>query len=657
MAEKKIIEIGADVGDALKEIKNLFKTMVEEEKKAQKQTEATTEAVKEIGTASKKTLKGVQSISKGFKGLGVAIKAAGIGLLISAMASVKEIFSQNQRVVDAFSIAFETFSGVVNQVVSALFNVYDVVSKSKENFNGLTKVISGLLTIGLTPLKLTFYGIKLALQQTQLAWEKSFFGDKDPETIKTLNEGIKETKDNLIEVGTEALKAGKDIYENIGDAFGEISNIGALAIDELSKVSVKSAFEQAKSVTELRKSAEIAAEIQAGLVEENDRLAEQQRQIRDNDLLSIKDRKKANEELLKILEKQKEDMLKQAELQTAAAQAEYNRNKTTENYVALLAAQNNEKAVEAQIEGFLSEQKQNAVALQKEEIELTNTQLESQSKLSIEKQRFDAEQIENKLARLQKLKKIDALEAEQEALRLQQVIDNANAGTQAKIDAQIVLDEFLEQSRQQNITREKEIAEEKSHLKTQEKEREIALAELKKNLVNQGLDAVIGAAGAESKVGRALFIAKQALALKELVMNAKTTLSKATMNAAESGTDLAKGAGKAASSLPPPFNLIPIAVFAAQAVGIVSSMRSAMQKTKAATAKAGGGGSVGSVSAPSSGGAAAAPSFNIVGQGATNQLASAISNQNDKPIKAYVTSSDVTTAQSMDRNIVQGATI
>ena len=27
MAEKKIIEIGADVGDALKEIKNLFKKM------------------------------------------------------------------------------------------------------------------------------------------------------------------------------------------------------------------------------------------------------------------------------------------------------------------------------------------------------------------------------------------------------------------------------------------------------------------------------------------------------------------------------------------------------------------------------------------------------------------------------------------------------
>lgn len=652
MAEKKIIEIGADVGDALKEIKNLFKTMVEEEKKAQKQTEATTEAVKEIGTASKKTLKGVQSISKGFKGLGLAIKAAGIGLLISAMASVKEIFSQNQRVVDIFSTAFETFSGVVNQVVTALFNVYDVVSKSKENFNGLTKVISGLLTIGLTPLKLTFFGIKLALQQTQLAWEKSFFGDKDPETIKTLNEGIKETKENLIDVGTEALKAGKDIYENIGDAVGEVSNIGALAIDELSKVSVKSAFEQAKSVTELRKSAEIAAEIQAGLVEENDRLAEQQRQIRDNDLLSIKDRKKANEELLKILEKQKEDMLKQAELQTAAAQAEYNRNKTTENYVALLAAQNNEKAVEAQIEGFLSEQKQNAVALQKEEIELTNTQLESQSKLSIERQRFDAEQIENKLARLEKLKEIDALEAEQEALRLQQVIDNENAGTQAKIDAQIVLDEFLEQSRQQNITREAEIAEEKKAIEEKDLANQQAITEAKKMLQYDLVNATSGAIGAIGNLLGESTAASKTAALAQIAI--ETGLG--FVNGLAIAQKSAKATGPGAALAFPIF-------YATQIAAVLNSVN----KAKGILSKVKGGGGGGTATAPNiprGGGSAGAsqtqaqsPSFNIVGQGATNQLASAISNQNDKPIKAYVTSSDVTTAQSMDRNIVQGATI
>ena len=66
------------------------------------------------------------------------------------------------------------------------------------------------------------------------------------------------------------------------------------------------------------------------------------------------------------------------------------------------------------------------------------------------------------------------------------------------------------------------------------------------------------------------------------------------------------------------------------------------------------------VSSGGGGGASAqaqTPSFNIVGQSGTNQLAEAIGTQESKPIKAYVTSNDVTTAQGLDRNIVQGATI
>ena len=281
MAEKKVIEIGADVSDALKDIKNLFNTMVEEEKKAQKQTEVTNEAVKDIGKSSKQTLKGVKSISKGFKGLGVAIKAAGIGLLIDAWTGIKEIFSQNQRVVDVLSTTFETFSIVINQVVSAFINTYDAVSKSKENFNGLTKVLSSLLTIAVTPLKVAFYGIKLGLQQAKLVWEKSFFGDKDQNTIKQLNEDISETQKQLLQTGLNAVSAGKDIYNNIDDAIDEVKNIGKIAGEELSKVSIKSAYETAKTNVALQNNAELAAAQQSRLVEQYDRQAEKLRQIRD----------------------------------------------------------------------------------------------------------------------------------------------------------------------------------------------------------------------------------------------------------------------------------------------------------------------------------------------------------------------------------------
>jgi hypothetical protein len=496
MAQKVVIDLEAKTDKAIKEIEKVSESI----------TELNQEVVKGNKNTSK-SLDGVEksasSVSKGIKGFGLALKAAGIGLVISALTSMKEIFSQNQRVVDVFSTGFEAFSIVINQVVNALINTYDAIAKSSENFNGLSKVLSGLITIGITPLKLGFFAIKLGIQQAQLAWEESFFGGKDNEKIKELNIGIAETRKSLLDTGQDAVNAGKDIYNNFSDAIGEIGNIANVAGENLSKISVKSALEQAKSLVELRKSAEVAAEIQAGLVEKNDRLAEQQRQIRDDDSKSIEVRKKANDELLKILEQQRIDMIKQAELQTAAAAAEFNRNKNTENYVALLRAQNNEKGVEAQIEGFISEQKSNANALDKETIELTNSKLESESKLSIERKRFNAEQIQDELLRLEKLKEVDLLEAEQETLRLQAIVDNANAGTQAKVDAQIALDEFLEQSRQTNITRDTEIEKAKEEIN----KKEVQAAKEKVMAVGNALNQLSQIAGENTAVGKGLAIA------------------------------------------------------------------------------------------------------------------------------------------------------
>lgn len=52
-----------------------------------------------------------------------------------------------------------------------------------------------------------------------------------------------------------------------------------------------------------------------------------------------------------------------------------------------------------------------------------------------------------------------------------------------------------------------------------------------------------------------------------------------------------------------------------------------------------------------------APDFNIVGTSGTNQLAQAIGGKVNEPVKAYVVSNDVSTAQSLDRNIVKGASL
>ena len=64
--------------------------------------------------------------------------------------------------------------------------------------------------------------------------------------------------------------------------------------------------------------------------------------------------------------------------------------------------------------------------------------------------------------------------------------------------------------------------------------------------------------------------------------------------------------------------------------------------------------------APAGGGGGSAPAppqFNIVGATETSQLADAVAGQTQQPVQAYVVANDVTTAQSLENNIVEGATI
>lgn len=91
-------------------------------------------------------------------------------------------------------------------------------------------------------------------------------------------------------------------------------------------------------------------------------------------------------------------------------------------------------------------------------------------------------------------------------------------------------------------------------------------------------------------------------------------------------------------------------------IGAAISIASAL----AATAKglsALGGGSGGSAPSMGGTGSGAAPSFNVVGQGGANQIAQSINNQNQSPIQAFVVAQNVTTAQGLNRAIINNASL
>ena len=95
----------------------------------------------------------------------------------------------------------------------------------------------------------------------------------------------------------------------------------------------------------------------------------------------------------------------------------------------------------------------------------------------------------------------------------------------------------------------------------------------------------------------------------------------------------------------------PSAPFIAAGVAVASGL---LEVANIASQKFEGGGSTdsGGTSAPSLGGGSA-PNFNVVGDSGVNQLATL----QQQPTQAYVVSGDVTTAQALDRNRVQNATL
>lgn len=186
-------------------------------------------------------------------------------------------------------------------------------------------------------------------------------------------------------------------------------------------------------------------------------------------------------------------------------------------------------------------------------------------------------------------------------------------------------------------------------LTKEQKEKNDALALAKKEQVFATLDAVIEAAGAETKVGRALFIARQAMLVREQIAEARATLQRITLRASEAGVDIAKGAAGTAK-VGFPQNIPLLLAFAAQAAGIITTVKSAVNAAKGSASGMGGGGGA----APAT---PQAPAFNVVGAAPENQLAQVLGEQEQKPIKAFVVSNEVTNAQALDRNIVKGASI
>ena len=147
-----------------------------------------------------------------------------------------------------------------------------------------------------------------------------------------------------------------------------------------------------------------------------------------------------------------------------------------------------------------------------------------------------------------------------------------------------------------------------------------------KNTFNQ----IATLAGKDSKVGKALALASATISGVEGVQNAYTTAQKSPI-----------------TTFFPAYPIVQAGLAAAVSAKNIAEIR-----------KVNPSGSGGSSTPSINGGAASQPpSFNIVGASDTSQLAEAVAGQEQQPVQAYVVANDVTSAQSLENNIVEGATL
>jgi len=105
------------------------------------------------------------------------------------------------------------------------------------------------------------------------------------------------------------------------------------------------------------------------------------------------------------------------------------------------------------------------------------------------------------------------------------------------------------------------------------------------------------------------------------------------------------------STLPSPFDVIQKGV---ASIAVLQSGLKTVKQIKSVPKPKGvkGGGDAGG-----GGGGVSAPAFNLIGGSGTNQLADTIAEASNKPSRSYVVSSDVTTAQELERKTVADASI
>ena len=342
MAEEINLKINSNIDDAAKDVEKL----ADELSGAVDQTNDLNKATKEGNTGFKRITGAVGRLGAGLKGLG-------LGLILAAFTQLKDIFGQNQRVVDGFRTATEFLSITFNKFFNFLSDNTQVASGIMSRLFG-SEAVQNALEFGRT------LSVEIITRITNLIQGVGGLG-------KALFQVFKGDFKEASETAKTALGNLKDTVTGNAVETAQMDN-AITKVTEKIKNFVTETGKAAKANVELDKSAELAESRNRILLEQFDAQAESLRQVRDDESLTFEQRIKANEDLGALLEKQKEVMLANADIAVDAAQKELDKNKeNVDLQIALNEAIAEREGIIAQVTGFESEQLTNTISLKREQ--------------------------------------------------------------------------------------------------------------------------------------------------------------------------------------------------------------------------------------------------------------------------------------------------
>lgn len=620
--EKIIIDLEAKTGKATKDVKKFAKSIQDANKETTKLTESNKDNAESTGILQEKwngvkdsfkgltnsfkgAYQGLVGVAKGFglsakasKGLAIGLSALGLPLILAAVSALIEYFKNFEAGVKFLDKAMASLGAVVSQLATGfkalLSGDFSGAADAFKNIGSAAVDAAGQID--------KLYEANKRLNDLQVE-----FATVNAELVANIERNRK-----IIEDETQT-------YEDRAAALKQV-NADTLKLAENEKKVSEERLKSLKAQLAVENNFEKQRELELQIAEEQAALIAKNSAI---ETIVFDGNKKLRELDKRRSDAEKAESDKRIEQTKAEEEKKIALKKSYEEKLKALLDENELKEIEDI----------NARALRKLEIERGN------QIASINQAEYNEAQKRELIRAVNE--KYDLLDKETKEQQ------------QADADAKkVVDDEKAEEERQKKREIDLQIAAEEEELRQQKLQGKV-----------DSLNTVVALAGEETKLGKAALIAKQLLAAKEMLIDmgilkqkAVKTIATAQMDVGASGTAIATGAAQTAK-IGFPQNIPALIGYAAAASGIVGSIASAFKSTKKATSKFGAGGSAPSISTVKPTATSTPPAFNVVGASDTNQLANAIGGQSQQPVKAYVVSNDVTTAQSMDRNIVDGASI